>query len=72
MTPKRHGNNEPCADIPEWRHVWLANAMIDSTKLIPAEIPRYKIRTRQPSLTLRLHKLRRLRAALAVWPDPGE
>jgi hypothetical protein len=72
MTPKQHGTNELCTDEPEWRHVWLANAMIDSRKLIAAEITRYKIRTRQPSLTLRLHKLRRLRAALAVWPDPRE
>ena len=56
-------------DEIDWRHVWLANAMIDSRKLEPANIARYKMQTRKDSLTRRLHKLRRMRAALGQPRD---
>jgi hypothetical protein len=52
------------ADEIDWRHVWLTNANIDSGKLEPANIARYKMQTRKDSLTRRLHKLRRMRAFL--------
>jgi len=52
------------ADEIDWRHVWLTNASIDSGKLEPANIARYKMQTRKDSLTRRLHKLRRMRAFL--------
>ncbi len=53
------------ADEIDWRHVWLTNAMIDSGKLEPPKIARYKImQTRNDSLTRRLHRLRRMRAVL--------
>ena len=52
------------ADEIDWRQVWLTNAMIDSGKLEPPKISRYKLQTRKDSLTRRLHRLRRMRAVL--------
>lgn len=46
----------------DWRHFWLANAMIDNPR--PAKIAHPAMRTRKMSLARRLHKLRRMRAAL--------
>lgn len=48
----------------DWPHVWLTNTMIDSGKLEPPKIARYKMQTRKDSLTRRLHRLRRMRAVL--------
>jgi hypothetical protein len=54
-------------DEIDWRHVWLANvAMISSEPILPRKIPRYTIPLRRPPRSLRLHKLRRLRAALTT------
>ena len=50
--------------VVDWRHFWLTNVMIDSGKLEPRKIARYKMLTRKDSLTRRLHRLRRMRAAL--------
>jgi hypothetical protein len=52
------------ADEIDWRHVWLTHGMIDSGKLEPPEIARYKMQTRKDSSTRRLHRLRRMRAVL--------
>ena len=52
------------ADEIDWRQVWLTNAMIDSGKLEPSKIARYKMQTRKDFLTQRLHRLRRMRAVL--------
>ena len=52
------------ADEIDWRQVWLTNAMIDSGKLEPPKIARYKMQTRKDTLTRRLHRLRRMRAVL--------
>ena len=59
-----NGTTKKRAEGLDWRHVWLKSAMIDSGKLIPGEITRYRTRARKPTLALRLHKLRRLRALL--------
>ena len=48
----------------DWRHVWLTNVMIDTGTLGPPKIARRKLRTGKSSFTRRLHKLRRMRAAL--------
>ena len=50
--------------VVNWRHFWLTNVMIDSGKFEPQKIARYKMLTRKDSLTQRLHRLRRMRAAL--------
>lgn len=50
--------------VVNWRHFWLTNVMIDSGKFEPQKIARYKMLTRKDSLTRRLHRLRRMRAAL--------
>jgi hypothetical protein len=47
-----------------WRHFWLTNVMIDTGKPGSAKLARREMRTRKDSLALRLHKLRRMRAAL--------
>jgi hypothetical protein len=47
-----------------WRHFWLANVMIDTGNPRAAKIARPAMRTRRMSLARRLHKLRRMRAAL--------
>jgi hypothetical protein len=52
------------ADEIDWRHVWLANVMIDSGKSWPPKVDRHKAQTRKASLTRRLHKLRRIRSVL--------
>jgi hypothetical protein len=52
------------ADEIDWRHVWLTNVMIDSGKLESPKFAHYKMQTRKDSLTRRLHRLRRIRAAL--------
>ncbi len=66
MTFKEIGTTKVPSSVDEidWRHVWLANAVITSEPLLPREIPRYKSAPRHSSSSLRLHKLRRLRAAL--------
>jgi hypothetical protein len=46
----------------DWRHFWLANVMIDTAN--PAKIARPVMPTRRMSLTRRLHRLHRMRAAL--------
>jgi hypothetical protein len=58
-TEPRRGDQEI-----DWRHVWLTSVMIDSGKFEPQKIARYKMLTRKDSLTRRLHRLRRMRAAL--------
>jgi len=50
--------------VVDWRHFWLTNVMIDSGKFEPQRIARYNVLTRKDSLTRRLHRLRRMRAAL--------
>ena len=50
--------------VVDWRHFWLTNVMIDSGKFEPQKIARDKMPTRKDSLTRRLHRLRRMRAAL--------
>jgi hypothetical protein len=56
----------PAEDEIDWRHVWLANvAVITSEPVLPREIPRSKTPPRRQSVSLRLHKLRRLRATLS-------
>lgn len=64
MAFQENGTTKKHPEDLDWRHVWLKNAMIDSGKLIPGETTRYTVRTRKPTLALRLHKLRRLRAIL--------
>ena len=54
----------PASEEIDWRQVWLTNAMIDSGKLEPPKIARYKMQTRKDTLTRRLHRLRRMRAVL--------
>lgn len=44
----------PHADEIDWRQVWLTNAMIDTGKLEPTKIARYKMQTPKDSLTRRL------------------
>ena len=65
MIPKEIGTTElrSSADEIPWRHVWLANVLIDTGKPSLAKIARPRI-TRRMSLARRLDKLRRLRAAL--------
>jgi hypothetical protein len=67
MTLKENGITKvPCTiDEIDWRHVWLANAVVTSGPTLPREIPRYRVRPRRPSLSLRLHKLNRLRVSLS-------
>ena len=48
----------------DWRHVWLTSVMVDSGEFRRPKISRYTIQTRKDSLTRRLHRLRRMRAAL--------
>jgi hypothetical protein len=66
MTPKETGTAElrRRADEIDWRHLWLANVMIDTGNPGPAKIARPAMLTRRTSLARRLHKLRRMRAAL--------
>jgi hypothetical protein len=52
------------ADEIDWRQIWLTTAMIDSGKLEPSKIARYKMQPRKDSLTRRLHRLRRMREVL--------
>jgi hypothetical protein len=66
MSFKENGISKASCTVDEidWRHVWLANALIASEPVLPREIPRYRTPPRRPSLSHRLHKLHRLRAAL--------
>ncbi len=64
MTFKENGKVPSSVDEIDWRHVWLANAVITSGPILPHEIPRYRSPPRHPSSRLRLRKLHRLRAAL--------
>jgi hypothetical protein len=48
----------------DWRHVWLSNVLVDSGRFGLPKIARYERRVRKPSLSQRLDKLRRMRAAL--------
>ena len=52
------------ADEIDWRHVWLSTVMIDSGTFGPPKIARHEMQIRKNTLTRRLRKLRRLRAAL--------
>jgi len=51
-------------DEIDWRHVWLSNVLVDSGRFGLPKIARYERRVRKPSLSQRLHKLHRMRAAL--------
>jgi len=64
MDLQENGTTQQRPDELDWRHVWLTTAMIDSGKLIPGDIPRYRVRKRRPTLAMRMQKLRRLRAVL--------
>jgi hypothetical protein len=46
-----------------WRHLWLANVMIERGKPLPPKNVRSRMRTTSRSLTWRLHRLRRLESA---------
>jgi len=46
-----------------WRHVWLKSVMIDGGKSFPTKLRRTTV-TRRMSLSRRLEKLHRMRAAL--------
>jgi tmRNA-binding protein len=48
----------------DWRHVWLSNVLIDSGRFGLPKITRYARRVRKLTLSQRLHKLHRMRAAL--------
>ena len=64
MSRTETGTARKNADQIDWRHVWLTHAMIDSGKLEPPKIARYKMQTQKDCLTRRLHRLRRIRAVL--------
>jgi len=64
MSRNDTGNELRRADEIAWRHVWLANVMVDSGKPPPSQIPRHKLPMRRPSLSRRLHRLHQLRVIL--------
>ena len=47
-----------------WRHIWLTNVLLDAGKLGPVRLVRREMPMRKDSLARRLHRLRRMRAAL--------
>ena len=47
-----------------WRHIWLTNVMLDAGKPGPVRLIRREMPMRKDSLARRLHRLRRMRAAL--------
>jgi len=62
MSAMEIGQFRPMADEVVWRRVWLTNVMVDSGKRGPTKIARN--RPRRMSLSRRLQKLHRMRAAL--------
>jgi hypothetical protein len=62
MPPKEIDLPERTEEI-DWRHVWLKSALIDAGNPFPTKIYRPRP-TRRLSLTRRLEKLHRMRAAL--------
>ena len=60
----------PGAEEIDWRQCWLTNVIVDSGKLGVPKTARYERRVRKPSLTQRLHKLRRMRATLDSQNEP--
>jgi hypothetical protein len=56
------GARRPADDI-DWRHFWLANVMVDTGGRTPVRT-RPDLRSRKDSLSRRLQRLHRMRAAL--------
>ena len=64
MSPMEIGTAERLqAEEIAWRHVWLKSALIDNGRPFPAKIHRHGV-ARRMSLTRRLEKLHRMRAAI--------
>ena len=53
----------PTSDEIAWRHVWLTNVLIDAGRQNCQRIPRPRL-SRKMTLSQRLEKLHRMRAAL--------
>ena len=62
MRPQEIGIAERTEGIA-WRHVWLKSVLIDAGNPFPTKVHRHGV-ARRMSLTRRLEKLHRMRAAL--------